>query len=115
MMPRGPRPRGRALRKTYHSRSLYMMVKKTCRNRLTAFTNTDSKNNQASPDIMIAVCDWEEGYQRVKGEFPSSACARCSRVVSVVVAGGELWSGELLPVGDRYAFFASRVRRNSWV
>jgi hypothetical protein len=40
---------------TYHSRSLYMMVKKTCRNRLTAFTNTDNKNNQASPDIMVAV------------------------------------------------------------
>lgn len=51
----GSRAGIRALRKTYHSKSLYMMVKKTCRNRLTAFTNTDSRNNQASPDIMIAV------------------------------------------------------------
>ena len=52
--------------KTYHSKSLYMMVKKTCRNRLTAFTNTDSKNNQASPDIMVAVCLLvENGYQEI--------------------------------------------------
>jgi hypothetical protein len=28
---------------TYHSRSLYMMVKKTCRNRLTAFIRTASR------------------------------------------------------------------------
>jgi hypothetical protein len=40
---------------TYHSRSLYMMVKKTCRKRLTAFISTANRYNQASPDIMMAV------------------------------------------------------------
>jgi hypothetical protein len=30
-----------------------MIVKKTCRNRFTAFISTDNKNNQASPDIMM--------------------------------------------------------------
>ena len=30
-----------------------MMVKKTCRNRLTAFISTDNRNNQASPDIIL--------------------------------------------------------------
>jgi hypothetical protein len=32
-----------------------MMVKKTCRNRLTAFINTANKYNHASPDIVIAL------------------------------------------------------------
>lgn len=41
-------------RATYHSKSLYMMVKKTCRNRLTALINTDSRNSHASPDIILA-------------------------------------------------------------
>lgn len=40
---------------TYHSRSLYIIVKKTCRNRLTAFINTAKRNSQASPDIMMLV------------------------------------------------------------
>lgn len=42
-------------RRTYHSKSLYMMVKKTCRNRLTALISTDNRYNQASPDIIFAV------------------------------------------------------------
>lgn len=47
---------------TYHSKSLYMMVKKTCKNRLTALINTDRRNNQASPDIMMAVMCKGGGY-----------------------------------------------------
>jgi hypothetical protein len=40
---------------TYHSRSLYIMVKKTWRNRLTALINTARRNSQASPDIMAKI------------------------------------------------------------
>jgi hypothetical protein len=40
------------VKQTYHSRSLYMMVKKTCRNRLTAFISTASRYSHASPDII---------------------------------------------------------------
>ena len=48
----------RGLRKaeaTYHSKSLYMIVKNTCRNRFTAFINTANRYNHASPDILTAV------------------------------------------------------------
>lgn len=41
--------------KAHHSRSLYMIVKKTCRKRLTAFTRTDRRYNHASPDIISSV------------------------------------------------------------
>lgn len=40
---------------TYHSKSLYMMVKKTCRKRLTALINTAKRKSHASPDIMPTV------------------------------------------------------------
>jgi hypothetical protein len=46
---------GRELTGTYHSRSLYMIVKKTCRNRLTALISTANRYSQASPDIMMGV------------------------------------------------------------
>ena len=36
----------------YHSRSLYMIVKKTWRNRLTAFITTAKRYNHASPDML---------------------------------------------------------------
>jgi hypothetical protein len=39
---------------THHSRSLYIIVKNTWRNRLTALINTDSRYSHASPDIMGA-------------------------------------------------------------
>lgn len=39
----------------HHSRSLYMMVKKTWRNRLTAFINTANKYSHASPVIVVVV------------------------------------------------------------
>ena len=39
--------------KTYHSKSLYIIVKKTCRKRLTAFIRTANKYNHASPDIIF--------------------------------------------------------------
>jgi hypothetical protein len=46
---------------THHSRSLYIMVKKTCRNRLTAFINTARRYNHASPVIVRASCAaWHE-------------------------------------------------------
>ncbi len=38
---------------TNHSRSLYMIVKKTCKNKLTAFIRTASRYSHASPDIMM--------------------------------------------------------------
>jgi len=41
---------------THHSRSLYIMVKKTCRNRLTALINTARRYNHASPVIMRVSC-----------------------------------------------------------
>lgn len=41
---------------TYHSRSLYMIVKKTCRNRLTAFISTANRYNHASPVILKESC-----------------------------------------------------------
>ena len=48
---------------TYHSKSLYMIVKKTCKKRLTAFISTARRYSHASPDIMcgymycsISVC-----------------------------------------------------------
>ena len=37
---------------TYHSKSLYMIVKKTCKKRLTAFISTARRYSHASPDIM---------------------------------------------------------------
>lgn len=40
----------------YHSRSLYMIVKKTCRNRLTAFISTANRKSHASPDILSVFC-----------------------------------------------------------
>lgn len=40
---------------TYHSRSEYMIVKKTCRNRFTALISTANRYNHASPDIMMVV------------------------------------------------------------
>jgi hypothetical protein len=45
----------------YHSKSLYMMVKKTWRNRLTAFMSTAKRYNHASPDILavLGVESWE--------------------------------------------------------
>ena len=39
-------------RRTDHSRSLYMIVKKTCKNRFTAFISTDKRYSHASPDII---------------------------------------------------------------
>ena len=39
---------------THHSRSLYIIVKKTCRKRLTAFISTASRYSHASPDIICA-------------------------------------------------------------
>lgn len=36
----------------YHSRSLYMIVKKTWRKRLTAFMSTERRYSHASPDII---------------------------------------------------------------
>ena len=48
-----PQPYGVGRRRdTHHSRSLYMIVKKTWRNRLTALISTANRYNHASPDIM---------------------------------------------------------------
>jgi len=38
---------------THHSKSLYMIVKKTWRKRLTAFMSTASRYSHASPDILL--------------------------------------------------------------
>ena len=49
---------------TYHSRSLYMIVKKTCRNRFTAFINTANRYSHASPDI-VTVGRWVGGKKEL--------------------------------------------------
>lgn len=41
-----------------------MMVKKTCKKRLTALINTDSRNSHASPDIIVT--DFAGGAVRVR-------------------------------------------------
>ena len=46
----------------YHSRSLYIMVKKTWRNKLTAFMSTASRYSHASPDI---IASGEECFHKV--------------------------------------------------
>ena len=38
----------------HHSRSLYIIVKKTCKNRFTALINTANRYSHASPDIIFA-------------------------------------------------------------
>lgn len=106
--------------KTYHSKSLYMMVKKTCRNRLTAFTNTDSKNNQASPDIMVAVCLLvENGYQefqrerkRYDGAAQAQRCSsmRCCGGAESCRHGAGGLAKELLPVGGSERDFCEKRR-----
>ena len=49
--------RGDRLEKTYHSKSLYMIVKKTWRKRLTAFISTANRYSQASPDMVSVGTD----------------------------------------------------------
>lgn len=46
---------------TYHSKSLYMIVKKTCRNRFTALMSTARRYSHASPDIMRGHNIWISG------------------------------------------------------
>lgn len=53
-----------SMEETHHSKSLYMMVKKTCRNRLTAFINTASRYNHASPDIVMGFVRRSTGFER---------------------------------------------------
>jgi hypothetical protein len=51
---------------THHSRSLYMIVKKTWRNRLTAFISTANRYNHASPVIVAVACGVnDDGVWRV--------------------------------------------------
>ena len=58
----------------YHSKSLYIIVKKTWRKRLTAFISTASRYNHASPDILATAfppalsqvrdgCVWACGFE----------------------------------------------------
>lgn len=49
---------------THHSKSLYMIVKKTCKNKLTALISTANKYNHASPDIMMGYVYGREGADR---------------------------------------------------
>jgi hypothetical protein len=49
---RAPEVGQRERRDAYHSKSLYIMVKKTWRKRLTAFISTANRYSQASPDIV---------------------------------------------------------------
>ena len=59
--PRNPQSStGEEKRQTHHSRSLYMIVKKTCKNRLTALMSTANRYSHASPDIMT--CFSARGY-----------------------------------------------------
>lgn len=73
-------PEGGALRGTnrpYHSKSLYMIVKKTWRKRLTAFTSTAKRYNHASPDILA---DWNRGLGAVIRLGPEVDADRGSRL-----------------------------------
>lgn len=54
--------RERANAVTDHSRSLYMMVKKTWRNRFTALIRTANKYSHASPDMVDMAC-----WARIQG------------------------------------------------
>jgi hypothetical protein len=58
--------------KAYHSRSLYMMVKNTWRNRLTAFMSTARRYNHASPDILL---------------FAYGSACHLRRLIMVIVLG----------------------------
>jgi hypothetical protein len=45
----------RGIDRAYHSKSEYIIVKKTCKNKLTALINTAKRYSHASPDIMTAI------------------------------------------------------------
>lgn len=57
--PRHQLPESRT--RTYHSKSLYMIVKKTCRKRFTALMSTARRYSHASPDIMRGHTIWVSG------------------------------------------------------
>lgn len=61
----------------YHSKSLYMMVKKTWRKRLTAFMSTAKRYNHASPDILTS---WDRGLGAVIRLGPEVYADRVSRL-----------------------------------
>jgi hypothetical protein len=67
----------------YHSRSLYMMVKKTCRKRLTAFMRTASRYNHASPDILKLV-ETSLGLRRSAGTHRTAARTKLRSVETAV-------------------------------
>lgn len=71
----------------YHSKSLYMMVKNTCRNRLTAFMMTAKRYNHASPDILAAL-EVEE-TEEFLGDFGVSCRDTCRKGLEA----GAQWSG----------------------
>ena len=50
---------------TYHSKSLYIIVKKTCKKRLTAFMSTARRYSHASPDIMCGFVYYSISVYRV--------------------------------------------------
>ena len=56
--------------RTYHSKSLYIMVKKTCRKRLTALISTASRYSHASPDIIVDVCCRPNYLEGLSGNLP---------------------------------------------
>jgi hypothetical protein len=97
---------------TYHSRSLYMMVKKTCRNRLTAFINTANRKSQASPDIMVdrnqgrgdlELLDYIVGDDRKRVGVRRWEAAAASARSEIVVGRRAVAEGELRRVGGEEA------------
>jgi hypothetical protein len=54
---------------THHSKSLYMIVKKTCKNKFTALISTANRYSHASPDIMVG--ERESSLQISKIKLPS--------------------------------------------
>ena len=72
----------------YHSKSLYMMVKKTWRNRLTALINTANRKSHASPDIMTGLRavanDSQAGCESARAE--GVAAGSCGEALSQALA-----------------------------
>jgi hypothetical protein len=72
-----------ALAITYHSRSLYMIVKNTCKNKLTAFMTTASKNSHPSPVILALFSGfllYSQWLGAKKGRWAQGAVLRSSAV-----------------------------------
>jgi hypothetical protein len=70
----------------YHSRSLYIIVKNTCRKRLTAFISTAKRYSHASPDMLVMseLVSADSELLIENREAKNRARKSCSSLVGVV-------------------------------